>query len=80
MDTLDIFVFMEYLFQSGVIAANITNHLTVIKPCCIVYNFETSPFRDNLLSLFLKSLHFVFMIDKNILYKILCVYAFTCHP
>ena len=56
VDTLDILAFMEYLLQAGMTAANITNHLTAIRSCCIIYNIDTTPFRDNRIPLFIKSI------------------------
>ena len=78
VDTLDILGFMEYLFQAGMTAANITNHLRVIRSCCIIYNIDTAPFRDNKLPLFIKSIKinrtlqplWKFMVDENTLYSI----------
>ena len=80
VDTLDILAFMEYLLQAGMTAANITNHLTAIRSCCIIYNIGTAPFRDNRLPLFIKSIKinrplqpsWQFSVDENILYSI-CV-------
>ena len=53
---MDILAFMEYLHQGGFTAANITNHLTAIMSCCIVYHINTAPFRDHRLPLFIKSI------------------------
>ena len=78
VDTLDILAFMEYLLQAGMTAANITNHLTAIRSCCIIYNINTAPFRDNRLPLFIKSIKInrplqpssKLVVDENILYSI----------
>ena len=56
VSTLDILAFMEYLLQAGMTAANIINHLTTIRFCCIIYNIDTTPFRDNGIPLFIKSI------------------------
>ena len=55
--------------------SNITNHLTAIRSCCIIYNIDTTPFRDNRLPLFIKSIKinrslqpsFKLIIDESIL-------------
>ena len=81
--TLDILTFMEYLLQTGMTAANITNHLIAIKSC-IIYNIDTPPFRDNRLPLFINSIKinrslqpsFKLIIDENILDSICKV---CCH-
>ena len=73
--TLDILAFMEYLLQAGMTAANITNYLTAIRSCCIIYNIDITPFRDNRIPLFIKSIKInrsfqpssKVIIDKNVL-------------
>ena len=55
VSTLDVLAFMEYLVESGMPAANITNHLTAIRSMLIVYNREASAFRDHRIPLFIKS-------------------------
>ena len=81
-DTLDILAFMEYLLQAGMTAANITNHLTAIRSCCIIYNIDTAAFRDNnRIPLFIKSIKinrslqpsWKFVTDENMLYSIYAV-------
>ena len=75
--------FMEYLLQAGMTAANINNHLTAIRSCGIIYNCDTTPFRDNRIPLFLISVKIYralqptikFVVDENILYNIYSV----CH-
>ena len=56
VSTLDILAFMEYLLQAGMTAANITNHLTAIRSCCITYNIDNTPFRDNRIPLLIISI------------------------
>ena len=75
VSTLDVLVFMEYLLESGMSAANITNHLTTIRSMPIIYNCEASAFRDHRIPLFIKSVKidrplkpaFKTIIDENIL-------------
>ena len=81
VDTLDILAFIEYLLQAGMTAANITNHLTAIRSCCIIYNIDNTPFRDNRLPLFIKSIKinrslqpsWKRIVDENILHSICTV-------
>ena len=78
VDTLDILAFMEYLLQAGVTATNINNHLTAIRSCCIIYNIDATPFRDNRIPLFLKSINinrstWKFVLNENILHSIYAV-------
>ena len=47
---------MEYLAQSGISPDNITNHLTAVRSMFIVYGYNTAPFRDQRIPLFIKSL------------------------
>ena len=54
--TTDILAFMKYLTQNGMSPDNIVNHLTAIRSLCIIYNCDTTPFQDQRLHLFIKSL------------------------
>ena len=56
MSTLDVLAFMEYVLQSGMSASNIINHLTAIRSMCIIYNCDSTPFRDNRIPLFVKAM------------------------
>ena len=56
LSTMDILAFMEYLHQIGMSPDHIVNHLTAIRSLCIIYNCDTTPFRDHRLVLFTKSL------------------------
>ena len=56
ISTMDILAFMEYLAESGMSPDNIVNHLTAVRSLSIIYAIDTSPFRDNRISLFIKSL------------------------
>ena len=56
VSTWDILAFMEYLLQAGMTASNITSHLTAIRSCCIIYSIDTTPFSDNRIPLFIKSI------------------------
>ena len=56
ISTTDILAFMEYLTQNGMSPDHIVNHLTAIRSLCIIYNCDTTPFRDQRLLLFIKSL------------------------
>ena len=83
VDTLGILAFMEYLLQAGMTSANITKHLTAIGSCCIIYNIDTAPFRDNRLPLFIKAIKInnplhpswklKLVINENMLYSIFAV-------
>ena len=55
VSTLDVLAFMEYLLQSGMSAANITNHLAAIRSMLIIYNCDASAFRDQRIPLFIKA-------------------------
>ena len=56
VSSMDIIAFMEYLAQSGMSPDYITNHLTAVRSMCIIYGKNTSPFRDQKIPLFIKSL------------------------
>ena len=56
ISTMDVLAFMEYLTQSGMSPDNITNHITGIRSMSIVYGIDTTPFRDQRIPLFTKSL------------------------
>ena len=56
ISTIDILVVMEYLTESGMSPDNIVNHLTAIISLCITYACDTTPFQDQRLPLFVKSL------------------------
>ena len=56
ISTLDVLAFMEYQAQSGMSPDNITNHITGIRSMSIVYGIDTTPFRDQRIPLFIKSL------------------------
>ena len=56
ISSLDVLAFMEYLAQSGMSPDNITNHITGIRSMCIIHGANTSPFRDQRIPLFIKSL------------------------
>ena len=88
VSTLDILAFMEYLLQAGMTAANITNHLTAIRSYCIIYSIDTTPFRDNRLPLFIKSIKINrpfqplsnSIIDENLLDSICNVCSYLPFP
>ena len=81
ISTTHILAFMEYLTQNGMSPDHIVNHLTAIRSLCIIYNCDTTPFRDQRLHLFIKSLkinrqfqpRLKVFIDKNMLLKIVTV-------
>ena len=56
ISTMDVLAFMEYLAQSGMSPDNTTNHTTGIRSMSIVYGINTTPFRDQKIPLFIKSL------------------------
>ena len=72
---------MGYLAESGMSPDNIVNHLTVIKSLCIIYACDTTPFRDQRLPFFVKSLKInrnfqpklTFLVDGHLLLKIVTV-------
>ena len=50
------FGFMEYLVQAGMAASNIANYITAIRPMLKVYGYNTVPFRDHRLKLYVKAI------------------------
>ena len=42
---LVLIMFMQFLSENGLSAANITNYMAGIKSQCIIYDIDTSPFR-----------------------------------
>ena len=54
--TVIILAFMEQLHQKGLSQTNIANHMAGIWAMFIVYELNSSPFKDERLSLFIKSL------------------------
>ena len=56
VSSLDLLAFMEYLAQSGMSPDNITNHLTAARAMFIIYGYNTAPFRDQRIPLFIRSL------------------------
>ena len=81
ISTLNILAFMEYLAESGMSPDNIGNHLTAIRSLCTIYACDTTPFRDQRLPLFVKSLKInrsfqpkiTFMVEDQLLLKIITV-------
>ena len=77
ISTLNILAFME----SGMSPDNIGNHLTAIRSLCTIYACDTTPFRDQRLPLFVKSLKInrsfqpkiTFMVEDQLLLKIITV-------
>ena len=56
---VDVFVllsFMEFLFQNSKSHKNIANYMAAIRAYHIIHGFNTTPFRDERMSLYLKSL------------------------
>ena len=71
---MDILTFMQYLTEFGRSPDNIVNHLTAIRSLCIIYVCDTTPFPDQRLPLFVKSLKInTFMVDDQLLLKIVTV-------
>ena len=78
ISTLDLLAFMEYLLQAGMSASNISNHLTAIRSMCIIYDCDTSSFRDKRIPLFIKAVKcnrplqpsLPFVIDELLLHDI----------
>ena len=48
--------FMEFLYCNALSSGQISNYLTALRALYIVYGLETSAFKDERLSLFIKSL------------------------
>ena len=88
VSTMDVLAFMEYLLESGMSAANITNHLTAIRSMLIIYNCDASAFRDHRIPLFIKSVKinrslkpvFNTVIDENILLSMILACDNFSHP
>ena len=83
--TLDVLAFMEYLLQSGISAANITNHITAVKSLLMIYNGDASVFRDHRIPLFIKinrPLNPVFktLIDEELLLAMILACDGFQHP
>ena len=83
VSSLDILAFMEYLAQSGMSRDNITNHLAAARAMFIIYGYNTAPFRDQRIPLFIRSLKInrpftpkiQLLIDDTLLLKIVTVSA-----
>ena len=77
--TLDLLAFMEYLLQSGMNTSNANDRFTAIGSMCIIYNCNTSPFRNNRIPLFIKAVkinrplqpNLSFLIDETLLQAIM---------
>ena len=88
ISTMDVLAFMEYLAQSGMSPDNITNHITGIRSISIVYGIDTTPFRDQRIPLFIKSLKInrplapvvKILIDQILLLQIVTVSAHLQSP
>ena len=53
--TIIVLSFMEFLAQNGLSHSNIANHMAGIRALLIMYGLDTSPFKDERITLFLKS-------------------------
>ena len=88
ISSLDVLAFMEYLAQSGMSPDNITNHITAIRSMSIIYGLDTTPFRDQRVPLFVKSLKInrplapvvKIVIDHTLLLQIVTVSAHLQFP
>ena len=56
VNTVTLLSFMEFCYQSGLSQANISNHMSAIRAMFIVHGLNTAPFKDQRLSLYIKSL------------------------
>ena len=56
LSTMDILAFMQYLHESGMSPDNIVNHITAVRSLAIIYACDTTPFRDQRIPIFVKSL------------------------
>ena len=54
--TVTLLIFMEFLVDQGLSLSNIVNHMVAIRSQFILYGLDTSPFRDDRIHLFQKSL------------------------
>ena len=78
----------SYLAQSGMSPDNITNHITGIRSMSIIYGIDTTPFRDQRIPLFIKSLKInrplapvvKILIDQTLLLQIVTVSAHLQSP
>ena len=88
VSSLDILAFMEYLAQAGMSPDNVTNHLTAARSMFIIYGYNTAPFRDQRIPLFIKSLKInrpitpklQLLIDDTLLLQIVTVSAHLQFP
>ena len=56
MNTVIVLAFMEFLYKNTFSPANIANYMAGIRAMYIANGLDTTPFRDDRLSLFIKSL------------------------
>ena len=56
VNTVIVLAFMEFLYKNTLSPANIANYMAGIRAMYIVNGLDTTPFRDDRLSLFMKSL------------------------
>ena len=56
VNTHILLAFMEYLHSNAQSKSNISNYMAAIRACHIIYGLPTQCFRDDRLSLFLKSI------------------------
>ena len=54
--TIILLAFMEFLHKNGLSQTNISNYMAGIRAMYILHGIDTSPFKDDRLSLFIKSL------------------------
>ena len=55
VNTVFVLGYLEFLFKNGFSFANMANHLSAIRANYILHGLDTSPFRDDRITLFLKS-------------------------
>ena len=56
VDVHGLLAFMEYLCQNKFNHSNISNYLAGIQAYCVIYNLSTTPFRDEKIQMFIKSI------------------------
>ena len=85
---MDILAFMKYLSESGMSPDNIVNHWTAVRSLAIIYAIDTSPFHDNRIPLFVKSLKInrrfqpktTFGVDEHLLLSMITVSQHLSNP
>ena len=88
MNTITLLAFMEFCCHSGMSQANISKSMAGIRSMFIVYGLNTQPFKDERISLYIKSLKInaaftpktVKLISIEVLQQIVTVCSALQHP